>query len=150
MLAFRPMYTFRERAPEWVLSWGLIIIGITFSAYPEVFARAGYIPLLSIMSPKAWVGWITSIGLIRIISLTVNGAWRPTPHIRVFGSIAGLTIWSSLLCASLLEPFIDATNLSTFGMLLSFELMALWWAAGDAKLVDILAKRKKQVANGSN
>lgn len=139
-------YSFRERAPEWILSIGLLIWGVSLALHPGLFEAVGYYrPLLNIMSQQGWVVATMGIALFRLISLSINGLWRPTTHMRAIGAIGGVTIWSSLFIISLLNQNARATGVGTFGMLLAFDFLALWWAAGDAKVVDQLARKQRGI-----
>ena len=147
---FHPVYTFRERAPEWVLSIGLLMWGIATSWHPEIFQSSSFAPLLYLADPQTWVVWTTSVAMFRLVFLAINGAWRPTPHLRAIGSVGGFTIWGSLFFISVFDDTNQrVTGIALYGMLVAFELMALWWAAGDAKIVDQMQSLKKQVNNGN-
>jgi hypothetical protein len=127
------------------LSAGLMLWGIMISITSNLFEIGRiYKPLLSIM-PQAYWGTLTiCFGLFRLIALTINGVWRPTAHFRAIGAVAGTIVWGSLLSISIIDSSARAPGVSIFSMLLVFEFMALWWAAGDAKLVDTAAKSKKE------
>jgi hypothetical protein len=137
-------YSFRERAPEWVLSAGLVLWGYSVLINPELFTSAiTYKPLLTLLSQNMWAYLTICIGLFRLAALTINGMWRPTTHFRAIGSAASVTIWASLVIISLFNLPERAPYIAVYGMLLAFDMMALWWAAGDAKLADIIAKAGK-------
>lgn len=144
VLQAKKKYPFRDRAPEWILSTGLLIWGFSIHLFPQVFESNAFIPLLSIMSAEAWATSTILLGSIRLMALIINGAWRPTAHLRAIGSVLGIIIWSSLFIISLMNASERASGIASYGMLLAFDFMALWWAAGDAKLVDQLAKSKKE------
>ena len=149
ILQSRTRYTFRERAPEWILSFGLILWGIFVLAIPTLFDSGTYKVLLSVMSQEAW-GWAPIIiGLFRLMALAINGHWKNSTHLRALGAVGGVTIWASLCLVSLMNLNERGTGVSTFGMLMVFDFLALWWAAGDAKLMDNeSAQVIKDVRNG--
>lgn len=96
------------------------------------------------MSQDMW-GYLTfSVGLFRLIFLTINGRWRPSVHLRALGAIAGVTIWASLVVVSALHLPEKAPSIAIYSVLTIFDGMALWWAAGDAKLADINARLEKE------
>jgi hypothetical protein len=141
-------YAFRDRAPEWILSCGLVLWGIMMSITPDLFTVSSfYQPLLAIMPQNTWATLTILIGVLRLLALTINGVWRPTAHFRALGAVGGCIVWGSLLSISVIDSSARAPGISLLSMLLAFEFMALWWAAGDAKLVDSAAKSKKE-ANG--
>lgn len=137
-------YSLRERAPEWILSVGMVVIGVMILGTPGLFENnAYYSPLLAIASQKSWAIFEIVVGLFRLVSLGINGLWRPTAHFRAIGAVGGVTVWGSLFVISVLNTAARAPGIGTFGMLLAFDLMALWWAAGDAKIADQVAKNAR-------
>ena len=134
---------FRERAPEWITSIGMVWWGIIALMLPDLFNQPFFYPLSLFMAQPFWGLLTTGIGIGSVISLLVNGVWRPTAHIRAIFSILKITIWASLLLASLST---DGRQLGvpTFAMLMTFDTLALWWAAGDARLADDLAKKTRK------
>ena len=118
------------------------MIGIT----PDLFSVAAiYAPLLSIMTQEFWAGLTISIGAFRLVALAINGLWRPTAHFRAIGAAIGTIVWGSLLSITIIDSEARAPGISIFSMLLVLEFMSLWFAAGDAKLVDQAAKSKKDL-----
>lgn len=145
MIILKPKkYSFRERAPEWILAIGLLAWGIAIAANPTLFTTTTFEALLNIMPQENWAFVTIFIGILRLVALIINGAWRPTAHFRALGAVGGVTIWASLFIISLINVGDRAPGIATYGMLLTFDFLALWWAAGDAKLVDELAKSKKE------
>lgn len=150
MILIKPKksYSFRDRAPEWVLSAGLLLWGIMIALTPDLFSIAKiYTPLLALLSQQTWAILTICVGALRLVSLTINGLWRPTAHFRAMGAAAGSVLWGSLLSISVLDSAARAPGISIFSMLMVLEFMALWFAAGDAKLADQAAKSKKE-SNG--
>jgi hypothetical protein len=148
MIIIAKKYSFRERCPEWILAIGLMVWGLMIATHPSLFSTSFYQPLVSVMSQASWATITILIGLIRLIALTINGVWRPTAHLRAAGAVGGILIWSSLFIISVLNSYARAPGIGTYGMLLAFDFFALWWAAGDAKLVDEIAKRQREL-NGN-
>lgn len=135
---------FRQRAPEWILSVGMIWWGIITLSIPGLFGgQPVYYPLELFMSQPFWGILAITIGASRCISLFVNGLWRPTAHLRAITALFSIFIWSSLLLASMAEPS-RVLGIPTFSMLLALDILALWWAAGDARLADDIAKVNKR------
>lgn len=145
MIFVRFKETFRERMPEWGLATGLLAWGLLTISAPGLFAEQVFFhPLLRIMSQDWWGSFATIIGIIRLIFLVINGAWRPSAHIRAVGAFTGSLIWSTLLIAALsLEWMTPTTGL--YALLLGLDILSLWFAAGDAKLADLEAKRHKGI-----
>jgi hypothetical protein len=138
---------FRERFPEWVTSIGIFWWGMVALLIPKLFHQPYFFPLNLLMTQPFWGLAATLIGFGACVSLLINGVWRPTAHIRAIFSVLKITLWSTLLVASAASPGREL-GIPTFAMLVALDIGALWWAAGDARLADDLAKNKKQVANG--
>lgn len=137
---------FRERAPEWITSIGMLWWGLVTLFMPELFAQPFFYPLSVFMDQPFWGILCSLSGFGGVVALTINGLWRPTAHLRAITAILRITIWSSLLLASL-TTIGRQLGVPTFAMLMVLDTFALWWAAGDAKLADDIAK--KRITNGS-
>lgn len=145
MLVVRFRETFRERMPEWVqatgmLGWGLLVLASANLFQTQEFFR----PLLAFMSQSAWGVSIMLIGIMRLTFLVINGAWRPSAHIRAIGCACGALLWGSLFISTLQLNWLTPTA-SIYAMLLGLDLISLWFSAGDAKLADLSARGKLKV-----
>lgn len=136
----------RERFPEWVTSIGMLWWGLVALFLPALFNQPYFYPLSIFMSQPYWALTSIAIGAGGIVSLVVNGIWRPTAHLRAIFSVFKIGIWTTLLLASATTPG-RQLGVPTFGMLMALDIAALWWAAGDARLSDDLARSK--VINGT-
>lgn len=132
--------TFRDRFPEWVLSIALFWWGIFALVNPDSFQYSILLSsILRIATQEVW-GWIaTVLGSIRIIFLIINGAWRPSAHIRTIGAILGSGFWSMMILSSFDITWLLSNSVLFIGFL-AFDLYSLWFSAEDAKLAD-LARR---------
>lgn len=145
MILVRFKETFRERAPEWALSAGLLAWGLLALSAPGLFQEQVFFhPLLRIMSQDWWGAIALIIGSVRLVFLVINGAWRPSAHIRAVGAFAGSMIWTVLLIAAFSLEWVTPTA-ALYSLLLSLDMLSLWFAAGDAKLADLEAKRRKVI-----
>lgn len=134
--------TFRERLPEWVTSatlvfWGLIVLTETSDLWTQQYFSV----LANIAEQRTW-GMITLIlGSLRLVALAVNGIWRPTAHIRALGAMCGMLVWTAIILSYIALPW-NPPALATKSALWVLDLSALWFAAGDAKVADTLAKKQ--------
>lgn len=147
MIIVRFKETFRERMPEWALSmcmigWGLLAMASNGMFFDQAF----YHPLLDLMpSQELWGILVLAVGLIRMVFLVINGAFRPSAHIRAIGCVLGSVLWGSLLVAGLNLQWLSPIT-SIYATLLTLDLLSLWFSAGDAKLADLSARGKLKVA----
>jgi len=145
VLIVRFKETFRERMSEWVQAPGMIGWGLATILSKNLFINQEFFhPLLLIMSQGSWGIAIMLTGIIRLIFLVINGAWRPSAHIRAVGCGLGSILWGSLLISALSLGWMTPTA-SIYAMLLMLDAISLWFAAGDAKLADLSARGKLTV-----
>ncbi len=142
MIKVRFRDTFRERMPEWITSLAMLIWGlIVLSQGENLWSREFYSVLSTIGTQASW-GWLTTIvGALRLVALTINGAWRPTGHIRAFGALVGSVVWSALIIGYMIMDW-SPPAIATQSAMLLLDISAIWFAAGDAKVADIFANNK--------
>jgi len=142
MLIVRFKETFRERMSEWVQAPGMIGWGLATLLSPDLFqVQPNFAPLTLFMSQPSWGAAVMLVGIVRLIFLVINGAWRPSAHIRAIGCALGAILWGALLVGSLSLGWLSPT-ICIYTMLLVLDAISLWFAAGDAKLADLSAKGK--------
>jgi hypothetical protein len=143
MLILRFKETFRDRMPEWVQSFSMLGWGLISLAAIDLFESVHlFNPLLLIMSQTQWAFLAIFVGFIRLVFLFINGAWRPSAHIRAIGCVLGVLLWGSLLVSTISLPYLTP-QIVTYSAALTLEVLSLWFAAGDAKLADLLAKKHR-------
>lgn len=131
--------------PEWVQATGMVSWGLMALASPDLFVLQEFFhPLLVVMSQTAWGSLAALVGIIRLTFLVINGAWRPSAHIRALGCAMGVMLWSALFISALGLDWLTPTS-AIYAMLLGLDLLSLWFSAGDAKLADLSAKGKIKV-----
>lgn len=126
----------KARISEWILSIGLLVWGFSIAGTPGLFSIASYGPMSAVMTHQEWTSLVISIALFRIITLIVDKVKFSLPHLRAVGAIGGLTLWGSLFSISVMYASTRPTGIALYGMLLVFDFLAMWWAAGDAKVAD--------------
>lgn len=130
--------------PEWVqatgmLGWGILALA---SNSADLFHKQEFFhPMLQVMSQNHWGMAVALVGLIRLIFLVINGAWRPSAHIRAIGCALGVMLWGALFISALALQWLTPTT-AAYAMLVGMDLLSLWFSAGDAKLADLAAKGK--------
>lgn len=136
MIVLEKTKRIKGRISEWILSLGLLVWGLGIAATPELFSIDAYGPMSAVMSHQEWTTAVLSVALFRIITLLVDKVKFSLPHLRALGAIGGLTLWGSLFSISVMYASTRPTGIALYGMLLVFDFLAMWWAAGDAKVAD--------------
>lgn len=128
--------------PEWIQAAGMLAWGLLTLAAAGLFAKEPFFhPLLLLMSQTAWAAAAIIIGTVRLAFLVINGAWRPSAHIRAIGCVFGVMLWGSLFISALSLEWLTPTT-AIYLTLLGLDLLSLWFASGDAKLADLTARGK--------
>lgn len=137
--------TFRERLPEWISALALIVWGLlVLSEVPELWNKQYFSVLSRIATQNTWGLTAVIIGIIRLIALGINGAWRPTAHFRAIGAVLGATLWSTVLISYTALDW-NPPSMALKGAMIVLDIAAIWYAAGDAKLADLKAHNKQEV-----
>lgn len=132
MLIVRLKQHFRERQMEWALAamatgWGAILINS-----PGTFARPFYAPLRRMAPVEAW-GWgMFMLGLLGVVVLFINGAWRRTPLFRQLSSAGRMFAWAGLFFGCLSVEW-QTPAAVVYGMILAMEGMAMSNATADGQ-----------------
>lgn len=142
-------YPFRDRAPEWVSSAALFFWGVAILFTPGLFDQEGYRPLVTLLPQYGWATLTIGIGLAKLALLSVDRFRPGFAHSRAFASAASISVWSALIVVSLFNFTERGSAVALYGVPFTLDFLALWWAAGDAKLADEAAK-KNRGANVSN
>lgn len=147
MIILKPRtYPFRERAPEWVLALGLCAWGTVLVLNPHLLSALPSLkPLLTVAPQSFWAIGTILVGLFRVSFLSLEKVFSKTPHLRAITAGTSILVWGAFFVVSILNMPERVSGLPIYAMLLALDFLALWWAAGDAKLVDQLAKSKRGV-----
>lgn len=131
MLIVRLRQHFRERQMEWALAamatgWGAILI-----ASPQTLDRPFYAPLRRMFPAGTWGFGMMGLGLLGLVVLFINGAWRRTPMYRQVSSGGRMMAWAALLFGCLSIDWQTPAAMIYAGIL-AMEIMALSNATADA------------------
>jgi hypothetical protein len=139
--------TVRERVPEWISAACLIIWGSLLLSETSILWETQYFNILSSIASQAVWGYTSiTVGLFRLISLAINGIWRPTAHLRALGALLGCIIWSGVLISYLGLDW-NPPVIASKSAMLALDISALWFCAGDAKLADLRAQELAKSRN---
>lgn len=134
MLIVRLQQHFRQRQMEWALAamstgWGAILM-----RNPATFDRAFYLPLKRMFPAEAWGSGMFALGLMGIVVLFINGAWRRTPLFRQVSSSGRMLAWAGLFYGCLSVEWQTPAAMIYAGIL-AMELMALSNATADGQRI---------------
>ena len=133
--------SFHDKFVEWIMSFGVILWGLLVCNSPDLFTeRAWYSALANFMPQIYWGIYAIVIGSTRILFLYINGTIRQSAHIRTLGAALSLPIWGGIFIGTMSLDWLSA-HIAAYTMLFSLDLISLWYAAEDAKLADIKAKK---------
>jgi hypothetical protein len=135
-------YYFKLRFAEWVsgvciLIWGLLALinEPIFSIIPVFMSMAETLPYY------VWGGLATLAGTIKIIFLIINGSWRRSTHLRVFGSMISVFCWGAILINFITIDYISP-NIALAFALVSADIFSLWYASAEAKEADLVYRNE--------
>lgn len=148
--------TFPRRVCEWasaatVLMLGVALLGARIAGAFEAGLpdSEAYLAALARLLPLEVAGLgMVCLASVRLGALAINGAWRPTPHMRaVTASLSGL-IYLQLLfgVVGAQGPLIA---LAVLPSLIGSELYVAFRAAGEARMADEAA-RMRRLLNGAS
>lgn len=87
---------FKARRTEWLLAFVAFALGVSYLSTPDLFKAPTFGPMALIMSQAAW-GWaVTSVALVRVTMLWINGRWHVSPYFRAAGAFLCGLLWFTL------------------------------------------------------
>lgn len=94
---YNPIY--KDRIPEWMAAGAMFLASIQLLWLTDTLEHAqGYAVFEYFGIPKVVpIAFLGAIGLLRLVSLAINGRWRRTPMIRAIGAIIS-AMFFTLLC----------------------------------------------------
>lgn len=136
MMVVKLTKTFPIRITEWLLagillSWSMACWNLS----PHDWDQPYYVMLDRIASQNTWAFIAFVIAMLRLAALTINGAWRPSPHLRAIGAFASDFIWLQM-SLSVLVSTIGTTAVAIYPWLLLADTYNVFRASYDAKMSD--------------
>ncbi len=141
----RLSHTFPLRVVEWLLALSMTTWGVLLAMDPHALQDAFFQPMLAVGSAGAWTIFCLGIGLLRLKALAVNGAWRPTPHLRAVTSILSAFLWTQLAWGVVAYGAPIAVA-AIYPLLLIAELQVVYRASAEARAADDRARRIRAVS----
>lgn len=135
MLIVHMNKTFRVRSNEWFMAAVVFLWGVVLIQPQETFTQPSYSILAQHASEDTWAIFCLVGGGLRLLALAINGAMRPSPHVR-----AVLAFLSAFFFLQLAFGFLTAGTLSTglavYPAAAVFDFVNALHAIGDAADVD--------------
>ena len=141
-------HRFALRVPDWFSGSVILSFGLCLVHWPEMFVtfHAFYALLDEIGSAQTWGVVCVTIGVLRLIALTVNGTFpkfRWSPHIRFVMAMASAFVWFQITLA-LIVSHMATTGLAVYPHLFLFDLYNVFLAASEAGMVERAARHERE------
>lgn len=140
MIVVRFKKTFPLRIAEWLAAFVMAHWGLLALVNPGIMSRSSnWHQMLDMMPERSWGVIVLGAGLIRLAALTINGAWRHSPHLRAICAFLAVFVWLQITFALLTN---DVTTFA-FAVYPWFLLLDMWntgRAANDARIADDRAR----------
>lgn len=152
MIIVKLTKTFPIRVTEWLLagimlSWSIV----AWELSPSEWASPIYSGLSRIADQNTWAFFAFWIAVIRLASLTINGAWRPSPHLRAAGAFLACFMWLQISLGMMVSD-IRVMGIAIYPWLLLADIYNVFRASHDARVSDDRARavRRAGVNEGAN
>jgi hypothetical protein len=127
---------FITRLPEWIWSIILLNFGVTLLGSSDTFEGNVNFSVMERMAGENTWGWfLTVIGGLRLLSLVINGTFKPlcvwTPHARALGATFSCFAWF-LIALGIFLANPAATGWKTYAGLLIGDMIVAVVVAGEA------------------
>jgi hypothetical protein len=149
MMIVKLTKTFPIRVLEWLLagimfSWSIVC----WNLRPHEWASPIYAGLAQLGDQNTWAFFAFWIGATRLAALMINGAWRPSPHLRAAGAFLACFMWLQITLG-LLAVDVRTWALAVFPWLFLADIYNVFRAANDAGLADDRARAERSQAGAS-
>lgn len=142
-IVVRLQHSFPMRITEWVVAGILTTWGVVLSQPGDVLINEQYEMLTRVANESTWAAICLLVGTTRLLALFINGAWRPSPHIRA--AMAGLsTIFWLYVVLGIFAVGELSTGMAVYPWLLLADFYAVFRASRDARLSDDRAREKRE------
>jgi len=138
---------FFPRLSEWACAVAIFGIGLVLHFNVDLMANAksnAYALMLAIGNQRQWAMALIGFGVLRLIVLLINGAWRKSPHLRSFMAI--LSCFPLYIIAMSFLP-VFGVSVVFASVFLGMDIVNAVRAAGDAKISDFAHRGKNEHAS---
>jgi hypothetical protein len=140
MMIVKLTKTFPVRVTEWLLagimfSWSIACWNMS----PSDWGQPVFAGLARFGAQNTWAFFAFWIGAMRLASLTINGAWRPSPHLRAAGAFLACFMWLQI-SLGLFTSSVLSMGVAVYPWLLVADIYNVFRASHDARLSDDRAR----------
>jgi hypothetical protein len=140
MMIVKLTKSFPIRVTEWLLAGIMLSWSIAcWNLRPFDWANPLYSGLARFADQQTWAFFAFIIGSLRLAALLINGAWRPSPHLRAAGAFLACFMWLQISFA-ILDADIRTTGIAIYPWLLLADIYNVFRASYDARLSDDRAR----------
>lgn len=140
MMIVKLTKTFPIRVTEWLLAGIMLSWSIAcWNLAPGDWANPLYAGLSRLAAQNTWAFFAFWIGVIRLAALTINGAWRPSPHLRAAGAFLACFMWLQI-SLGMFTAEIRAVGVAIYPWLLLADIYNVFRASHDARQSDDRAR----------
>lgn len=127
---------FRDRAIEWYAAGALSTWGAYVLLYPSMFTDMEAFAGLLLLAPQhVWGFFAFTFGIVRLMALTINGFWHPTPIIRLVTAFLGVFVWFWVTVGLILTD-IPSTGIVIYGWHIVADMYSAFRSAADTYEVE--------------
>lgn len=134
ILRFPSMTHFRVRALEWQIA-GISLMAAFLLLLPgySTLDNPAFVSMRQWGGDNFWAAILGSVGIIRALALWRNGAWYPSPWIRMITAAISASIWG-IVCFNLLSDMKAYLMLAPFLVMVFSDIYSVGRASSDARL----------------
>lgn len=133
VLRFPTATHFRIRALEWLLAGVLLTWAVILAQPFDTTAQPNFAELRRIGGDTFWALVCGGIGLARLGALYVNGAWVPSPWVRMATALLSACFWLQVVLGMSASGVVT-TGLAVYPWFIFCDLYSIGRAAQDARL----------------
>jgi len=147
MMLVKLSKTFPVRVTDWLVacimfSWSLVCWRLTEEAW-TLPTMAG---LARIFDQNTWAFLAFWIAVTRLSALAINGAWRPSPHLRAGCAFLSCFLWLQI-SIGMLSADVTSLGAAVYPWLLVADIYNVFRASHDARLSDERARVALKAGN---
>lgn len=148
MMVIKLTKTFPVRVTEWLLAGIMLSWSVAcWNLRPVDWANPLYSGLARFADQSTWAYFAFILGAIRLAALTINGAWRPSPHLRSACAFLSCFMWLQISFA-IFNADIRATGIAIYPWLLLADVYNVFRASHDARQSDDRARAVSHTERG--